>query len=97
MSVVNYKMAESCRHWRADHASDTLQNAKISDLRSVKITKFRPSKKYRKCRTDKCIEKNSRSNALYLVSAGHNFLLKNARGLLQRTGDTINSIMMLFT
>ena len=78
MPVVNSKMAESCRCCRADHASDTSENAKVSGLWSVKIIKL-CSKKYRKFRTGKCIDKSSWSIALHLVSAELNFLLKNAR------------------
>ena len=79
MSVVNSEMAESCC-CQADHASDIIENVKIGSLWSVKITKFCLSKKYRECRTYKCINKSLRSNVLCLVFAGRNFLLKNASG-----------------
>ena len=44
MSLVNSEMVESCHCCQAEHVSNTLENAKISGLWSVKITKFCPCK-----------------------------------------------------
>ena len=69
MSLQNSAMNDRCLVCRGDLSVEEAK-AKVSGLWSVLMKNFLPSKKWRKCFTDRKIASSSLSNAEYLRSAG---------------------------
>ena len=80
ISLVNSEMNARWRAWRGERLSELDCRANVSGLWSVLIWKTRPSRKNWKWRTARYAANSSRSKALYLSSAGFNFLEKNEIG-----------------
>ena len=79
ISQVNSEMNDKCLDCLGDFSVSAFYDV-VRSLWSVWMWNDLPSRKYLKCRIASYIANNSRSNVLYRVCAGVNFLEKNANG-----------------